>query len=145
MTDHSPALVLEQLVAGAPDDVFRAWTDPELLAEWWWPHLPGTTYEVEAAVGGAYRFRCDGVGIGVHGTFTAVEPPHRLGLTWVWEDGDADQPEERVEVEIRAVGDGSVVVIRHWVLDNAGEEAYRVGWSDALTRLVTRTGGSAAS
>jgi uncharacterized protein YndB with AHSA1/START domain len=50
-------LGLEQPVPAAPDEVYAAWTSADGLARWWWPHLPDTTYEVDARVGGTYEIR----------------------------------------------------------------------------------------
>ena len=129
------SLRVEQQVAADPERVYAAWTDPALLARWWWPQLPGTTYDWDVAVGRDYRIRADRAGIGVHGRFEAVEPPERLGLTWVWEDGDTDGPPEQVEVVLTAHDGGTLVEVRHECADPASGEGYRQGWTDVLARL----------
>ena len=41
-------ITISRTVAASPERVFRAWTDVEQLAAWWWPQLAGTTYDVDA-------------------------------------------------------------------------------------------------
>lgn len=133
--DPSPALItITQVVPAPPARVYAAWTDAALLATWWRPQLPDTTYDVDAVVGGAYRFRSEAAGIGVHGRFVALESPHRLELSWVWEDGPGHGPEERVVVDL-AAGAGTVVTVTHAVTSSLGAEDFRRGWSDCLARL----------
>ena len=47
---------VRRVVPAAPERVFEAWTDPELLICWWGPsHVTCTRAEVDARPGGAYR------------------------------------------------------------------------------------------
>ena len=58
--------------------VFRVWTDPELIPEWWGD---GTVVEeMDVRPGGSYRFRT-AFGV-VEGEFREVEPPERLVQTF---------------------------------------------------------------
>src|SRR5579863_9387609 len=77
--------------------VFRAWTQPAALREWWCP--PGwiaSEVAIDLRVGGAYRIamRCgDGSGeVAVEGRFLEVQPPVRLAFTWRWEGVVAGAP-----------------------------------------------------
>jgi uncharacterized protein YndB with AHSA1/START domain len=128
-------ITMTQEVAATPERVYAVWTDAALLATWWWPQLPDTTYDVDAVVGGDYRIRSEAAGIGVHGRFVALEPPHRLELTWVWEDGADHGPEERVVVDLAATATGTLVTVTHAVADPLGADDFRQGWTDCLARL----------
>ncbi len=133
---HAPTeTTVTQVVPAPPAQVFNAWTDAERLATWWWPHLPDTTYDVDAVIGGRYRFRSDAAGIGVHGAFIALEPPRRLEMSWVWEDGTEDGPDERVVVDVEPTDVGSRVTVTHAMVDPASAEGFRQGWTDCLDRL----------
>lgn len=74
-------LVVEQQVPAEPERVFGAWTSAEALEAWWWPHIPDTTYEVDARVGGAYEIRSEAAGIGVRGEFLELDPPRAIRMT----------------------------------------------------------------
>ena len=132
-------ITMTQVVPATPEQVFAAWTDPARLSTWWWPHLPDTTYEIHAVVGGSYRFRSEVAGIGVHGRIVGLAPPHRLELTWVWEDGPTESAEdetlERVVVVLAPAEAGTLVTVTHAVVDPADVEDFRQGWTDCLDRL----------
>jgi uncharacterized protein YndB with AHSA1/START domain len=131
-------LVLVQVVPHEPQVVFDAFVDSDRLASWWWPHLPDATYDLDATVGGRYRITSAIAGIGVNGQYVALEPPQRIELTWVWEDR---QPvEERVEVRLSGIPDGTEVTVRHEVADESSLEGLRQGWTDCLARLAAITG-----
>ena len=133
----NPPVVLTQRVPAPPATVFAHWTKAELLATWWWPQWPDTTYEVEARVGGAYRIRSDGAGFGAHGIFTELDEPHRIAMTWVWETGDETSPEDTVSVDFAEHDGGTLVTVTHVVVA-AGEDTsgLRQGWIDVLARLA---------
>jgi uncharacterized protein YndB with AHSA1/START domain len=135
MTATDTSITMTQLVPAPPARVYAAWVDPEMLATWWWPQLADTTYDLDARVGGSYRIRSELAGMGVHGTFVALDEPHRLELTWVWEDGASDGPEERVVVDLVAEGQQTRVTVRHALVDDAGADDFRQGWTDCLARL----------
>ena len=60
------------------DHVFRVWTDPDLIPQWWGD---GTTVEeLDVRPGGRWRFRT-GYGA-VEGEFHEVVPPERLVQTF---------------------------------------------------------------
>lgn len=132
----STDLVITRTTALPPGQVWDAWTDPAVLSTWWWPHLPDTTYDVQAQLGSRYRIESAEAGIGVRGTFTRLEPPERLYLTWEWL-GKGQGPIEIVTVEIAGRGDGSEVTVTHSVDDLAGDpEGLREGWESVLDRLA---------
>lgn len=127
-------LTMTQHVPAPPEQVYAAWTEPERLASWWWPQLAGTTYDLDATVGGEYRIVAGQAGFGVHGRYVALDAPRRIEMTWVWEDGDDHGPEERVVVDLAPVEGGTEVTVRHWVAQE-GAEDFRRGWTDCLERL----------
>lgn len=62
-----------------PDEVFDAWTLPELLSRWWDPSgTPLVRCEVDLRVGGSFRFENDGHSPAFFGVYRVVERPHRL-------------------------------------------------------------------
>lgn len=133
------ALILARLVAAPRLEVFRAWTEPELLARWWWPARFRTTYEVDLHPGGRWRFRTvdlpDLGVLAVGGTFIEVHVPERLLYTWAWEGAAGD--ETLVTVEFHDRGAQTEVLVRHerFVDGNARDE-HAQGWADCLDRLA---------
>ncbi len=80
-------------------------------------------------------------GIGVHGEFIALDPPRRLELSWVWEDGTEDGAVEGVGIDLAPIPAGTLVTVTHAVVDPAGAESFRQGWTDCLQRLGALGGG----
>jgi uncharacterized protein YndB with AHSA1/START domain len=80
---------IERVFEAPRDRVFAAFTDPELIPQWWGPH--GTTTVVdrlELRPGGSWRFvvrNSDGSETGFRGTFREITPPERIVWTFEWE------------------------------------------------------------
>ena len=79
---------VERVFDAPRERVFAAFTDPELIPQWWGPH--GTTTiveELDARTGGAWRFvseSSDGR-IVFRGIFREVTPPERIVQTFEWD------------------------------------------------------------
>lgn len=86
---HAESVAFEIDLAHAPEKVWRALTEPALLAEWLLPVLHGT---LPLEPGSAFTFKIDPPqprweGI-VHCTVLAVEQYRTLSYTWVVDDLD---------------------------------------------------------
>ena len=86
-------LVVTRTFNGPVDQVFKAWTTPELLMRWWAPKSFGVKLvacEVDARTGGRYRFAFEVAGqsepMAFVGRYLEVTPPHRL----VWTNEETD-------------------------------------------------------
>ncbi|MGD1884883.1 MAG: SRPBCC domain-containing protein [Paracoccaceae bacterium] len=81
-SDATPELVFERLFNAPAKSVFRAWTDPTRLVQWWGPHGFRTTIEsMDVRVGGTWSYVLhgpDGVQYPNTAVFEVLEPPHRL-------------------------------------------------------------------
>jgi uncharacterized protein YndB with AHSA1/START domain len=131
-------ITITRTVGASPDRVFEAWTDVAQLAAWWWPQLAGTTYAVDARLGGRFRISSPAIGATVSGVYTEVDPPHRLGFTWSWEDdGEPDAVvEDTVVVTFVPEAQGTVVTVAHTSVAHESEGGAEQGWNDVLDRLV---------
>ena len=126
-------LTVDRVVAAPPERVWRAWTDPAVLAAWFWPPRFETTAEVDARPGGAFRVASAPVGIGVSGAIARADPARLLETSWRW---DGDDEETRVTVTFELVREGTRVVVRHEGFDSDEAVAEHVqGWNDCLDRL----------
>lgn len=72
----------ERVFKASPETVFRAWTEPELLAKWWGPAgFTNTFYEFDPRPGGKWRFTMHGPEKGNYQnevTFLHVDKPHLI-------------------------------------------------------------------
>ena len=76
--------------------VFRAWTTPDLVRQWWgWESSTLVVCDIDLRVGGGWRYvtrEADGTEHGWHGTYLEIDRPWRLVSTEVYEgypDGEA--------------------------------------------------------
>lgn len=130
--------------------VFRMWTEPRHMAQWWGPHhFTNPVCEIDARPGGKIRIDMrapDGTVYPMTGTFREVKPPERLVFVAVAEDQDGNAHLEllttvtfedeggktRLTVEASAVG---FTPAAPQML--AGMDA---GWSQSLERLAEVAG-----
>jgi uncharacterized protein YndB with AHSA1/START domain len=89
ITTPSDREIVSERVFDAPRDrVFAAFTDPELIPEWWGPRGTTTTVDqMDVRPGGAWRFVNKGPDgeTGFRGTYREVAPPERIVQTFEWE------------------------------------------------------------
>jgi uncharacterized protein YndB with AHSA1/START domain len=80
---------VERVFDAPRDRVFAAYTDPELIPEWWGPHGTSTVVdEMDARTGGTWRFvirNSDGSETGFRGVYREVAAPERIVQTFEWE------------------------------------------------------------
>lgn len=119
--------------------VFAAFTEPDLLKQWWGPagfSLPQASLDLR--VGGSYRFGMQppqGDVMYLAGTFREITRPERLVYTWAWES--APEMESIVTVEFREVdGDTEVIVTQEPFPNDEARQQHAYGWEGGLDRLT---------
>ena len=145
-------LMLTRLINAPREKVYRAWTDPELLKQWFAP-LPYTTPVVELDVrpGGSAFFIMrgpDGKDLPNHGVYLEVVPNGRLVSTdayvKAWEPSDKPFMTLILTFEDEGGKTRYTARVRHWtVTDREAHEkmGFHQGWgicTDQLTALVAR-------
>jgi uncharacterized protein YndB with AHSA1/START domain len=139
--------------------VWRAWTDPGLLPQWFCPR-PWQTVEVEMDLrpGGAFNAVLqgpDGERMPVAGCYLVVDAPHRLVWTSALHAGFQPAPETpgvpafTCILTFDAVDGGTHYTARlvHRDVDGArahAEMGFHDGWGKALTQLVDAVKGHVA-
>jgi len=67
--------------------VFDAYTDPELVPKWWVPGAPLTVHEMDVKAGGSWRFVMSAdQEYAFRGVYHQVTAPEQLVFTWQYED-----------------------------------------------------------
>lgn len=106
----------------SPERVFRAWTTPEELREWFGLRPRSLSrVEVDLRVGGTYRFIFAEGTEQRHeltGTYRVIEPAARLDFSWQHVQGPASGPVEatavsEVSVAFEAAGGGTLLRVVH--------------------------------
>ena len=90
LTTPSDREIVTERVFDAPRErVWAAFTDPDLIPQWWGPRRFATTVDkMDVRRGGAWRFvhrDADGNESGFRGTYREVTPPERIVQTFEWE------------------------------------------------------------
>lgn len=142
-TSEANVVRVERTYAAAPDDVFDAWTNPEVLRRWWGagPTIRPAGCDVDLRVGGRYVLRMRDEQSGeqhvVGGEYREVERPRRLVYTWAWQAGPNPGHESVVAVEFRADGDRTTVVLEHSGLpDEGSRRRHGEGWRATFESLA---------
>jgi uncharacterized protein YndB with AHSA1/START domain len=103
---------IERVFDAPRDRVFAAYTDPELIPEWYGPRDQTTIVDVmDVRAGGSWRFimrGSDGSETAFRGTYREVSPPERIVQTWEWEGMPGHVSVETAEFE--DLGDRTKVV-----------------------------------
>lgn len=115
-TNNSDREIVSQRVFNFPRErVFGAWTDPNLLAQWWGPNgFRNTFHEFDLRPGGHWRFV-------MHGPEGKDYPNHSVFVEIVTNERivfDHEAPPFRVVATFTAQGDKTVVVFR-MIFENA--------------------------
>jgi uncharacterized protein YndB with AHSA1/START domain len=89
-------ILITREFTATPHQVWRAYTEPELIKRWWaGDQGTVTSVEVDLRVGGQWRYVMDaapGFEVAFHGEYQAIDAPHRLVNTEAFEGvPDADE------------------------------------------------------
>lgn len=137
-----PVLRLAREFKAPPMLVFRAFSEPAHLMQWFGPQgFTVTVCKTDCRIGGAWRIEMVsplGNTYRVCGAYRAVEPGRRLAFSWAWEDEHGTLGHEMlVEVALQPRGDGTMLALTQTQF--ASEDAcieHEKGWSSALDCLV---------
>ncbi|KQX18648.1 MULTISPECIES: SRPBCC family protein [unclassified Sphingomonas] len=144
MTDAITATVEHSFPGKTPDQIFRAWIDPDLLPQWLAPDPYDLVHaEIEAVRSGHYRHDIvgpDGKHV-VIGEFLRFEPGRRLRKSWNYRGPNpAPRPEPTFVDVIIEQGEGNssrLILTHHGLRDQVEWNHYDSGWRVCFERLET--------
>jgi uncharacterized protein YndB with AHSA1/START domain len=150
MTAEPATVQVRRTIAAAPERVYRAWLDPELLRQWLAPRsLEVTRAEVDPRVGGQFRVWQASPEGEAAGGFQAevleLEENRRLVFRWgmVGPERLAGPAFDSVlTIELRDTGDGTELTLTHERLEELYQAMpdlaadFPIGWEQALDKLV---------
>ena len=135
-----PSLTLKRHFAVAPEKVWRAWTDPQALRQWFGPPGPQavSVADLDLRVGGRFRMVFGGAQGKDHecaGIYRDVVPNRKLVFTWCWPNTTPDRVSQ-VTILFKPAGGGTDLEFRHeQFLDEAARDGHQRGWSESLAKL----------
>ena len=120
---------LEGEVSAAPAEVFRYFTEPGRLSQWW-----AEEAAVDLRTDGEYELSWPSQALRLLGQYVVVEPPGRLTFTWAFAH-EAESP-RTVDVHFSPLDGRTRVVIDHTHGNDPDErQGYVDGWKFFIERL----------
>lgn len=137
--DPGRTVRIERTFAASAEDVFDAWTSPEVMRRWLHvaPDWETPVAEVDLRPGGKVRVvmrRPDGTEAGARGEYTLIDRPRRLVMKWTF---DADPTDEQL-IELTFVefaGSTTVLLLNSGISTEVRRESQDEGWRGCLAEL----------
>jgi uncharacterized protein YndB with AHSA1/START domain len=150
MTAQKAGVRLQRTIPAPPDQVYRAWLEPELMRRWFAPDsLTVTRVEVDERVGGHHRVwqaGAEGEVGGFDSELLELVPNERIVFLWrfVGPERSADPAlDSRLTITLReAPGGATALTLVHERLDAIEAampgmaENVETGWGQALGKLA---------
>ena len=139
-SNNETTLKLRRTFAAPREKVFKAWTDPSMLKEWFHSSDGWVTpiNEIDLRVGGRYRLGMQSPDADapyvVQGTYREIEPPQKLVFTWSWEGKDENAM--LVTILFREIGDETEIELIHEQFSDSDiRDKHEHGWQGCFTQL----------
>jgi len=118
--------------------VFKVWTDPKHLAQWWGPRgFTTEVHEMDVRPGGVWRYSMHGPDSSDYpfdGVYVEVVEPERL----VFDGSIHESPKQRVWTEVTFADQGAkteVTVRLFFSFESDATRGASIGWNQQLDRL----------
>jgi len=139
-------LVLTRIFDAPRELVFKAWTDPKIVAQWWGPHrFTNPVCELDARPGGAIRIHMrgpDGTVYPMTGNYQEIVEPERIVFTSAALDAAGNPMFEMLTtVTFAEEGGKTKQILRTRVIKSTAEAprylaGMEAGWTQSLERLT---------
>jgi uncharacterized protein YndB with AHSA1/START domain len=140
MTEASGRVLrVERTFKASAEDVFDAWTSPDVMRRWFHcaPAWDTPVADVDLRVGGKVRIVMrmpDGRESEAKGEYTLIDRPHRLAMTWTF---DADPANEQlIELSFsESEGSTTVLMVNSGITSDQRRDAQEEGWQGCFGEL----------
>jgi len=146
MPKEGHELVLTRIFDAPRELVFKAWTDPKIVAQWWGPHrFTNPVCELDARPGGAIRIHMrgpDGTVYPMTGNYQEIVEPERIVFTSAALDAAGNPMFEMLTtVTFAEKGGKTKQILRTRVIKSTAVAApylagMQAGWTQSLERLT---------
>ena len=135
-----PELFLSRAFDAPRDVVFRFFSEPALLAQWFGPHafhVPTNSVVVEPRVGGRFELAMtDETGsFPFSGKITEYDPPELLAMVIRAETGMGDISDLRLRIQFHDHGERTRVTLRQGPLEPEAKRATDAGWRESFEKI----------
>jgi uncharacterized protein YndB with AHSA1/START domain len=124
---------IERTFEATAEDVFDAWTSPEVIGRWFRPAKGWreAEAEVDLRVGGRVEVVMrtpEGDPVRAGGEYTLIDRPNKLAFTWTFEDDPSN--EQMIEIEFTEQdGATTVVFVNSHISEARRRDAQDEGWN----------------
>ena len=132
-------LVLTRVLPASPAQVFAAWTNADIMKQWFCPSTEMTVpvAEADARPGGKYRIVMENDEGETHspsGTYETVVPNEKLVFSWKWSTSELVT---RVTIDLRELDDNQteLTLTHEGFPEVAIRDQHNQGWDGCLNRL----------
>ncbi|MDO9412138.1 MAG: SRPBCC domain-containing protein [Pseudolabrys sp.] len=136
------ALTVTRVLNAPREMVFKAWTDPKQLMQWWGPkHHPAVHIDMDVREGGRFR-NClrspdTGVELWHHGVFREVVAPSLLVFTFAWEEEGERGIENLITIKLEDLGAKTKLTLHQTPFQSDAErDGHGEGWGSTFERLA---------
>ncbi len=138
MLPADKGILVRRTLRARREQVFKAWTQPELMARWFFPGANWTTkVAADLRVGGSYELAMFDAEGGKHlqfGVYREIVPVSRLVFTWSCPDLGVSDSVVTVQLEER--GKETELVLTHELpADPKIRQGHEEGWVGCLGNL----------
>jgi uncharacterized protein YndB with AHSA1/START domain len=143
--ETSYVLRIERSFQSSAEDVFDAWTSPEVMRRWFHcaPDWGTPEAEVDLRVGGKVRIvmrRPDGTDVSAQGEYTLIDRPHRLAMTWAFDDDPSNL--QLLDLSFsESGGSTTVLLVNSGISGGERRDAQDEGWRGCLGELERELAG----
>ena len=135
-------LYLKRTFNASREQVFNAWTKPDILKQWFaaGDDFAGSVAETDLRVGGKFRMgmkhlaSCkEHVGTGI---YKEIKFRERLVFTWSWE-GEPENGESQVTIELRDLKGQTEMQLKHeFFPTKKHRDDHEAGWNACFQKLA---------
>ena len=140
MTESGRVVRIERTFAASAEEVFDAWTSPEVMRRWFHcaPDWGTPEADVDLRVGGRVRVvmrRPDGTEVEARGEYMLIDRPHRLVMTWTFDDDPSN--EQRIELSFsEGASSTTVLMVNSGISTDERRDAQDEGWHGCFDELA---------
>lgn len=134
-------LTIERVFRATPEELFDAWTRPEILVKWWGPESFTTPiHDLDVREGGRWTTTMESPGgeqFTVSGVYKVIDRPRRLVFTWGWRQPDGSRGHDTViDLSFEAVAEGTRQILVQRTFENAeSRDRHGHGWNSSFNDL----------
>jgi uncharacterized protein YndB with AHSA1/START domain len=147
---EKPSLRIERSYPVPPQQVWRAWTDPEAIKRWWGPGSEArvSLAQLDVRAGGRFRIVFGGPEGRDHecaGVYREVVPNRKLAFTWTWPNSTPERVSLVTILFKPAAGGTDLEFLHEQFFDEAARDGHKRGWSESFAKLEQFLKGEASS